>query len=122
VHLAFDLMVACGMALLALAGWAAIRLIRRRRLTGSRALLNACVIAGPLGFIAIEAGWFVTEVGRQPWIIQGIMRTEEAVTPMPGLVVPFVGFALMYLLLSVVLIHALRSQFLETSPAKQVDA
>lgn len=122
VHWAFDLMVACGMALLVLAAWTAVRLLRRRPLAGSRALLNACVVAGPLGFIAIEAGWFVTEVGRQPWIIQGIMRTEEAVTPMPGLVVPFVGFALMYLLLSVVLVLALRSQFLETSPVKQVDA
>jgi cytochrome d ubiquinol oxidase subunit I len=122
VHLAFDLMVGCGMALLALAAWAAIRLVRRRPLTHSRALMTACFIAGPLGFIAIEAGWIVTEVGRQPWIIHGIMRTEHAVTPAPGLVVPFVGFTLMYLLLSVILVLALRSQFRETAPAKRAEA
>jgi cytochrome d ubiquinol oxidase subunit I len=84
--------------------------------------MTACFIAGPLGFIAIEAGWIVTEVGRQPWIIHGIMRTEHAVTPAPGLVVPFVGFTLMYLLLSVILVLALRSQFRETAPAKRAEA
>jgi cytochrome d ubiquinol oxidase subunit I len=42
------------------------------------------VLASPLGLLAIEAGWTVTEVGRQPWIIQGVLRTAEAVTPMPG--------------------------------------
>ncbi len=41
-----------------------------------------------MGFIAIEAGWTVTEVGRQPWIIYGVLRTADAVTPMPGLIVP----------------------------------
>ena len=57
----------------------------------SRALfLKAVLWSTPLGFIAIEAGWMVTELGRQPWIIQGVMRTSDAVTPMPGLVVPFV--------------------------------
>ena len=46
--------------------------------------------SAPLGFIAIEAGWTVTEVGRQPWVVYGVLRTADAVTPMPGLVVPFV--------------------------------
>ena len=52
-----------------------------------------------MGFIATEAGWVVTEVGRQPWIIQGVLRTADAVTPMPGLIVPFIGFTLLYLCL-----------------------
>jgi cytochrome d ubiquinol oxidase subunit I len=43
----------------------------------------------PLGLLAVEAGWVVTEVGRQPWIIYGVMRVSEAVTPMPGLIVSF---------------------------------
>ena len=42
-------------------------------------LLRALICTAPLGFIAVEAGWVVTEVGRQPWIIYGIMRTSEAV-------------------------------------------
>jgi len=65
---------------------------------------------------AIEAGWVVTEVGRQPWIIQGVMRTAEAVTPMPGLVVPLVTFSAVYLLLAatvIILLHLL----VATSPA-----
>ena len=48
------------------------------------------VLAAPLGFVAIEAGWVVTEVGRQPWVVQDVLRTADAVTPMPHLMVPFV--------------------------------
>jgi cytochrome d ubiquinol oxidase subunit I len=67
-----------------------------------------------LGFIAIEAGWVVTEVGRQPWIIYGIMRTQDAVTPMPGIAVPFVAFTVLYVFLAVTVFFVLRRQFLET--------
>jgi cytochrome d ubiquinol oxidase subunit I len=113
VHWAFDIMVACGLALLGLAVWTGAQVVRGRAPEDSQPLLRAAVIAGPLGFVAIEAGWVVTEVGRQPWIIQGIMRTADAVTPMPRLAIPFVTFALLYLVLSVVLVFALRDQFLE---------
>ena len=71
-------------------------------MASSRALLWALGLAAPMGFIAIEAGWTVTEVGRQPWIIYGILRTADAVTPMPGLVVPFVLFTLLYCFLGVI--------------------
>jgi cytochrome d ubiquinol oxidase subunit I len=115
-HWSFDLMVACGMAMLALSAWGAWRRIRRKPLADSRLLLRALVFAGPLGFIAIETGWVVTEVGRQPWIIQGIMRTSDAVTPMTGLVWPFAAFTVLYVLLAVVLVFVLRRQFVETAP------
>jgi len=114
VHWAFDLMVAAGFAMLAVAAWAGWIRLRRRPWPDDRRLLRAVVVAGPLGFIAIEAGWVVTEVGRQPWIIYGVMRTSEAVTPMPGLVVPFVTFTIVYVFLSVILVYLLRRQFLET--------
>jgi cytochrome d ubiquinol oxidase subunit I len=52
--------------------------------------------------VALEAGWTVTEVGRQPWILYGIMRTSEAVTPMPGLVYPFLIFTGVYVFLAAV--------------------
>ena len=116
VHWAFDIMVGSGFALLTLAVWAGWLWVRRRRLPDDKWLLRALVAAGPLGFIAIETGWFVTEVGRQPWIIYGIMRTEEAVTPMPGLVVPFTTFTALYVFLSVILVFLLRRQFMETHP------
>ncbi len=116
VHWAFDLMVGAGFAMLILAAWAGWLWWRRRRLPDDRWLLRALVVAGPLGLIAIEAGWIVTEVGRQPWIIYGVMRTADAVTPMPGLVVPFVTFTAIYFFLSVILVYLLRRQFLETHP------
>jgi cytochrome d ubiquinol oxidase subunit I len=68
------------------------------------------IISIPLGFIAIEAGWTVTEVGRQPWIIYGIMRTSEAVTPMAGIVWSFYLFTLVYISLSVAAIFLLHRQ------------
>jgi cytochrome d ubiquinol oxidase subunit I len=71
-------------------------------------------VASPLGFIAIEAGWTVTEVGRQPWIIQGVMRTAQAVTPMPGLKIPFVTFTLIYIFLAAVVVWLLIRQVAES--------
>jgi cytochrome d ubiquinol oxidase subunit I len=117
VHLGFQVMVAAGMALLALAIWAAWLAWRRGWLPDGRGFLRACVAAGPLGFVAIEAGWVVTEMGRQPWIIYGVMRTADAVTPMPGLVVPFATFTAVYVLLTVILVVLLRRGFMETAPS-----
>jgi cytochrome bd ubiquinol oxidase subunit I len=121
VHLAFDVMVALGLALLALAGWAAWLAGRRRRLPDTRWFLRALVVAAPAGFVAIEAGWVVTEMGRQPWTIYGVMRTAEAVTPMPGLAVPFALFTGVYVLLSVVLVSLLRREFMSTVPGAHAE-
>jgi len=71
-----------------------------------------------LGFVALEAGWMVTELGRQPWIVQGIMKTSDAVTPMPGLVVPFVLFTVIYIGLGAVVIALIGRTVLETAPAR----
>ena len=102
VHAAFQLMVILG-TLMALVGlWAAVTLLRRRDIADHRGLLAALALLTPAGFIATEAGWVVTEVGRQPWIISGIMRTADAVTPMPGLAVPMIVFTLIYLGLAAV--------------------
>jgi cytochrome d ubiquinol oxidase subunit I len=116
VHLSFDIMVGTGSALLAVAAWVAWVWWRTRRLPDNRWLLRALVACSPFGFIAVETGWFVTELGRQPWIIYGVMRTKDAVTPMPGLVVPFTTFTVVYLLLAVIVIFLLRRQFMETQP------
>ena len=114
VHWSFDIMVASGMAMLAVAVWAVWLWCKCRRMPDHPWLLRALVAAGPLGFVAIEAGWVVTEVGRQPWIIYGVMRTADAVTPMPGIVVPFVAFTGLYVFLAVIVFFLLRRQFCET--------
>lgn len=99
-HLAFQVMVGCG-SLLALAGvlfWI-IRIKNKSYITGKR-FLRFIAVCTPLGFIAVESGWFVTELGRQPWIIYSIMKTSESVTPVPGQIFPFLIFLTIYILLS----------------------
>ncbi len=113
VHIAFQIMVACGVAMMLIALWGAWRYLKARRnerWLESKWFLRLLVAAAPLGFIAIETGWVVTEVGRQPWIIYGVMRTSEAVTPMPRLVVPFITFTLLYVLLAIVTVWLLLRQ------------
>jgi len=113
VHIAFQIMVACGVAMMLVALWAAWRYLRGRRdyrWLNSKWLLRTLIAAAPLGFIAIETGWVVTEVGRQPWIIYGVMRTHEAVTPMPGLIVPFLTFTVLYIFLALVTVWLLLRQ------------
>lgn len=100
VHFAFQIMVGCGMALAALGSAFLVLLKWKPALLTHRRFLLPVVLATPLGFIALEAGWVVTEVGRQPWIIYGIMKTADAVTPMPGLVYPFLMFTFIYIFLT----------------------
>lgn len=109
VHIAFQIMVGCGMAMLAVVGFAGVQMLRRKDVLATPGFLLASVLAAPLGMVALEAGWVVTEVGRQPWIIRGVMRTAEAVTPMPGLGVTFTVFSLLYLVLGVVVVVMLRA-------------
>lgn len=95
VHLAYTLMIGIGSALVGLVAWGAWRYRRARReqlrstgdLRGvwirvfdNRWFLRALVVAGPAAIVALETGWITTEVGRQPWIVQGVLRTEDAVT------------------------------------------
>ena len=114
VHVSFQIMVALGFAMAFIALWAAWRQWRSLSIADSRIFLWAVTLAAPLGFIAIEAGWFVTELGRQPWIIQGVMRTADAVTPMPGLIVPFLAMSLLYLILAAIVIMLLVRQVRES--------
>jgi cytochrome d ubiquinol oxidase subunit I len=110
VHIAFQVMVAAGFAMMGVTLWGGWLAWWGKSPFGSRSFLRALVAAAPLGFIAIEAGWTVTEVGRQPWIIYDVMRTAEAVTPMPGLVVPFLLFTLLYIFLATMVLWLLMRQ------------
>jgi cytochrome d ubiquinol oxidase subunit I len=114
VHLSFQVMVAVGTYLALVALWTGWLAWRRADLAHHRWLLRAIALATPLGFVAVEAGWMVTELGRQPWVIYGVLKTGDAVTPMPGLVVPFVTFTLLYCFLGVIVVwllyrHIIRS-------------
>lgn len=109
-HYAFQVMVGLGMLMLLLAIIYFIAAWKKKNWLQSRWLLRLFVIATPMGFIAVEAGWTVTEVGRQPWIIYGIMKTADAVTPMPGIVYSFYLFAAIYISLALIVIFMLYRQ------------
>jgi cytochrome d ubiquinol oxidase subunit I len=109
-HYSFQLMVALGMLMMAIGVIYFIALIKKRDWFNQNWFLRLFITATPVGFIAVEAGWTVTEVGRQPWIIQGVMRTKEAMTPMPGIGYSFYLFTAVYLTLSIVVIFLLYRQ------------
>lgn len=110
VHLAFQIMVACGfiLAALGIAFWI-LRFKLKYKLTGRRFLIITAICT-PLGFIAVEAGWTVTEVGRQPWIIYNILKTVDSVTPVPGQIFHLSIFTIIYTILSIVAIWLMRRQ------------
>jgi cytochrome d ubiquinol oxidase subunit I len=118
VHVSFQVMVGCGILMALVVLFAGILFLRQRGVPENRRLLQALVLVSPLGLVAIQAGWFVTEVGRQPWIIQGVMFTRDAVTPMPGLVFPMSAITLVYILLGIVVIVLLRQQVVSTTPSR----
>jgi cytochrome d ubiquinol oxidase subunit I len=121
-HLAFDLMVGCGLFLILVTAVGVWRLRRGGALFSEVWPLRLLAMATPLGFVAIEAGWVVTEVGRQPFIAQGMMRTAEALTPMPHLGVPLGAFGLLYLVLGIVTALTLRGHVLESPTAEELVA
>lgn len=109
-HIAFQLMVGIGF-LLALASVLYLTFsIKWTHILMKRWWLRFIAFTTPLGFIAVEAGWTVTETGRQPWIIYGIMRTKDAVSPMPGLHYSFYVITAVYVLLSFIIVWLMRRQ------------
>ena len=114
VHTAFQVMVGLGTFMALVGVWAGALAFRRRDPCASTWFLRALSLAAPMGFIAIEAGWTVTEVGRQPWIVYGVLRTADAVTPMPGLIVPFLGFTTLYCFLGVMVAWLLYRQIIRS--------
>ena len=109
-HYAFQAMVFLGMAMLAIGIIYLTAVLRKKNWRNSPWLLKLFVIATPMGFLATEAGWTVTETGRQPWIINGIMKTKDAVTPMPGIIYSFYLFTAVYFSLALFVIFMLYRQ------------
>jgi cytochrome d ubiquinol oxidase subunit I len=109
-HIAFQVMVALGILMSGISILYFFVLWKKRNFEKNRWLLRLFAWSTPLGFIAVEAGWTVTEVGRQPWILHGILRTKDAVTPMPGIQYSFYLFTAVYVSLSLVVILLLYRQ------------
>jgi cytochrome d ubiquinol oxidase subunit I len=109
LHLSFDTMVGIGTGLFLLAVWFAISWWRRRDLPATRWFLRISAIAGAAAVVALWCGWIVTEVGRQPWIVNGYMRTADAVTPAQGIWWVFGVTMALYAALGVIAITVLRA-------------
>ncbi len=105
VHLSFDGMVGSGFfALFAGAIFWLFYFRRKRVVPEQRWVLWLAALSGPLSFIAIELGWIVTEEGRQPWVIYGLLRTSNAVNPAQWMNVSFLVFSCIYVLLGTTLV------------------
>ena len=108
VRTSFQIMVAIGFAFLVLGAWLAFAWKRRRALPTSRWFLRAAVIAGPAAVLALECGWVVTEVGRQPWIVYQVMRTRDAVSDASGLRYGYILLIVVYTVLTIATFTVLR--------------
>jgi cytochrome d ubiquinol oxidase subunit I len=108
LHLAFDTMVGIGSALLLLGLWMLWSWWKRRDIPKTPWFLRAVAVSGAGAIIALWSGWIVTEVGRQPWIVQGYMKTTEAVTEAKGIWFSFGLVLLLYVTIGTVAILVLR--------------
>ena len=108
VHLSFEVMVFVGSALAALAVLHLAIWWRRRRLPSSNWFYRAVIVAGPLSLLTLIAGWVTTEVGRQPWVVYELMRTEEAVTGLDGVPAGYALLVAVYLALGALVVWLLR--------------
>jgi cytochrome d ubiquinol oxidase subunit I len=108
VKVSFRAMVAIGSGLAALGVWFIWSWWRRARLPRTLWFHRALVAAGPLSVVALIAGWVTTEVGRQPWVVYEVMRTEDAVTGASGIPVGFAALGLVYVALAAIAYVMLR--------------
>jgi cytochrome d ubiquinol oxidase subunit I len=109
VHLSFDVMVGTGFALLGLALWFAVVWWRSRAVDPHRWFLRAVAVSGVVSIVALESGWVVTEVGRQPWTVVGLLLTRDAVQTSGNLWPLFAGALLIYAGVTVGAVYALRA-------------
>ena len=109
LHWAFDTMVGICTVLIALGLWFGIVWWRKRDIPRTPWFLRAVAISGVASIVALECGWIVTEVGRQPWVVYNVMRTKDAVTEADGVWVTFGLIVGLYVVLGVVLIITLRA-------------
>ena len=108
VHFAYNTMVGIGSALLLLALWLGWMWWRRHRIPRTVWFLRAVAVSGAAAVVAMESGWVTTEVGRQPFIVYGVLRTADAVSPSPGLFWGFYAVIAIYAVLTWFTVYVLR--------------
>jgi cytochrome bd ubiquinol oxidase subunit I len=121
LHWAFDTMVGIGTALLALGAWLGIAWLRRRDIPQTKWFLRAVAVSGLAAIVALECGWIVTEVGRQPWIVYEVMRTEDAVTQADGVWVSLGVVLVLYTALGIATVMVLRAMARRWRDAEDLD-
>lgn len=125
LHLAFDTMVGIGSGLLLLGLWVAWTWWKKRDIPQTPWFLRIVSVTGAGAILALWCGWIVTEVGRQPWIVQGYMRTEEAVTEADGIWFSFALVLILYAGLGTAAILVLRNmskRWREAGSSEDVDS
>jgi cytochrome d ubiquinol oxidase subunit I len=122
LHWAFDTMVGIGTMLIALGLWLAFAWWRKRDIPQTKWFLRAVAVSGVATVVAMECGWIVTEVGRQPWIVYEVMRTEDAVTKADGVWVTFGLIVGLYAILGVALVLTLRAMARRWRSADEEDS
>jgi len=108
VHLAWDVMVGLGTLLFLLALWYGVTWLFRRDLPRTKWFLRVAALSGVASVLAMEAGWVVTEVGRQPWIVFDYMKVDAAATENQGVWLTFLVVTAVYLVVAVTLVLVLR--------------
>jgi cytochrome d ubiquinol oxidase subunit I len=121
LHWAFDAMVGICVALIGLGLWLGIAWWRRRDIPKTPWFLRAVAVSGVASIVALECGWIVTEVGRQPWIVYEVMRTEDAVTGASGVSITLGAVVLLYALLGVATVVVLRAMSRRWRAADEVE-
>lgn len=117
VHYLFDLMAGIGFALLAISVLYFLFVFWKKRNVLNKWMLGIIALIAPLAFLAVELGWFYAEIGRQPWIIRGYMRVEEAATTSPNVRIIFFALLLLYIVLGSMCVIVLRRLF-NNNPAE----
>ncbi|UYO02524.1 cytochrome ubiquinol oxidase subunit I [Paenibacillus sp. PSB04] len=111
VHYFFDLMATIGFLFLGISFLYFLFVFWKKRNELNKWILRMIALGAPLAFLGVELGWFYAELGRQPWIIRGYMRVEEAATTSPSVRILFFFFLLLYIVLGTVSVLVLRRMF-----------
>jgi cytochrome d ubiquinol oxidase subunit I len=120
IHYTFDAMVGIGVYLTIIPLLFIVAFWFRKGNPYNKLLLGAIVIGGPLAMFAIEYGWIYTEVGRQPWILRGYMKTQQGATTSEHVDILFIVFLVLYVVLGISCLRVLIKMFKSNTPEEEL--